>query len=97
MAELFMPFMAVGTKLGGFIFEHGRLIAAVNQVTITTQAVVDMTVKHLFTPLKFISVALTTRFTRRPGRQTFVVSRVGVMTIEAELIVGKGSEMVMRF
>ena len=96
MAELFMSFMAGRTKPGSFIFEHGRLISAVNQVTITTQVVVDMTVKHILAPLKFISVSLTTRFTRIPGRQTFVVSRVGIMTIEAELVVGKGTEMVVR-
>ena len=96
MAELFMSFMAGRTKLGRFVFEHGRPISAVNHVTITTQVVVDMTVKHILAPLKFICVTLTTRFTRIPGRQTFVVSCVGVMTIEAELIVGKGTKMVMR-
>lgn len=97
MTELFVPFMAAGAEFRRFLFEHRGPVAAVELVTVVTDIIIGMPVKHFLAAGEFILMTVAAALARQTGRQIGPVGGVRVVAVETEIPAAVGAEMVMGF
>lgn len=81
--------MAVGTKLHRPLLKHHRQIRTVQFMAVATLPFPGMMIEHLLAAGKFILMTAAADFNLIHRRQPRIFSRMGIMTVEAEI--GSGS------